>query len=296
MREIMRDTEGWAFAINLIARSFQKAPGYGGYLRTAMKTNVFRLMETEIWESISERVQYFLVRLSLIDHLSVDLIARLAEREEGLIAELERQSAYVRLDSYINAYIIHPLFLEFLSTKQELLAEEQKNETYAIAGDWCNKNGFRIDALSYYEKTGDYKSILNILYGFPSQMPGDIVRYAAAIFDRVTEEVFDKVEFFAEMHLRIYMCLGLWEKSLELVKKYAAKYPELPEENIDGKRSLALLYFCWAYIRALMCLTEDVYDFDTYIEKACKLISNSIDPGRIGPHCPGAWRIGVLPG
>jgi LuxR family maltose regulon positive regulatory protein len=30
LREIMRDTGGWAFAINLIARSYQKAPGYGG--------------------------------------------------------------------------------------------------------------------------------------------------------------------------------------------------------------------------------------------------------------------------
>jgi LuxR family transcriptional regulator, maltose regulon positive regulatory protein len=36
LREIMRDTGGWAFAINLIARSYQKAPGYAGYIRDAI--------------------------------------------------------------------------------------------------------------------------------------------------------------------------------------------------------------------------------------------------------------------
>jgi LuxR family maltose regulon positive regulatory protein len=103
LREIMQDTDGWAFAINLIARSYQRAPGYGGYVRSAMKTNIFRLMETEIWDRISEELQNFLLRLSLIDHLSVDLIAHLAGQEKELIAELEKQNAYVRRDGYINA-------------------------------------------------------------------------------------------------------------------------------------------------------------------------------------------------
>jgi LuxR family maltose regulon positive regulatory protein len=52
LREIMKDTEGWAFALNLIARSFQRAPGYTGYVRDAMKINIFRLIETEIWKGL----------------------------------------------------------------------------------------------------------------------------------------------------------------------------------------------------------------------------------------------------
>jgi LuxR family maltose regulon positive regulatory protein len=289
MREIMRDTEGWAFAINLIARSYQKAPGYGGYVRNAMKTNIFRLMETEIWDEVSERLQKFLIRLSLIDHLSVDLIKQLAGREEGIIADLEKQSAYVRRDSYINAYLIHPLFLEFLRQKQESIEEDQKNETYAIAGAWCNKNGFRIDALSYYEKIGDYQSIVNIFFELPSQIPEDIAHYAAAIFDRAPAEAFDKVEFLAEMHLRTYICQALWQKSLELVKYYEAKFLKLPEDNIVKKRTLARLYICWAYIRGLMSIMDDVFDFDIYFKKACDCISAQVDPGKFGPHCPGAW-------
>ena len=289
LREIMQDTGGWAFAINLIARSYQKAPGYGGYLQSAMKTNIFQLIETEIWDEISERLQSFLIRLSLIDHLSMDLISLLAGEDETLIAELERQTAYVRRDSYVNAYLIHPLFLEFLRQKHALLSENQKRKTYAIAGNWCNKNGFRIDALTYFEKIGDYQSIVYILFGLPAQIPEDISRYAASIFDRAPVENFDKVEFVAEMHLRTYMCQGHWQKSLELVEYYEKKFLELPEDNVVAKRTLARLYVCWAYMRALVGITEDVYDFDIYMGKACKIISSTIDPGKLGPHCPGAW-------
>jgi len=288
-REIMQDTEGWAFAINLIARSYQKAPGYGGYVRNAMKQNVFRLLETEIWDGISERLQKFLVRLSLIDHLSVDLIAELAAGDEELISGMEKQSAYVRLDSYINAYLIHPLFLEFLRTKQELISEKQRKETYAIAGTWCNKNGFRIDALSYYEKIRDYKSIVKMFFELPLQIPLDVCRYAAPLFDHVRPDEFSGVEYLAEMHLRSYFCQGFLEKALELVKYYEAKFLELPEDNAFKKRTLARIYICWTYIRGLMCLTDDVVDFDIYMGKAVEYVSATVYPGIISPHCPSVW-------
>ncbi|MDR0444228.1 MAG: LuxR C-terminal-related transcriptional regulator [Treponema sp.] len=295
MREIMQDTEGWAFAINLIARSYQRAPGYGGYLRNAMKTNIFRVMETEIWDGISSRLQCFLVRLSLIDHLSVDLLALLTEGNDDLIAELEKQSAYVRRDSYINAYLIHPLFLEFLATKQELLSAEQKRETYIIAGDWCNNNGFKIDALSYYEKIGDYKSIVSILYELSAQIPSDIAKYAAEIFERAPAEAFDTVEFLAVMHLRAFMCQGLWQKSTELAEYYEAKYLKLPENDPVRKHTLAGLYYYWGFLRGLMCLTDDCYDFDIYFEKFCKCVSKPIEQGILTYHCPGPWINAIGP-
>ena len=58
-----------------------------------MKSNIFRLMETEIWDGISKHLQNFMIRLSLIGHLSVDLLELLAENDMNLIADLERQNA-----------------------------------------------------------------------------------------------------------------------------------------------------------------------------------------------------------
>jgi len=288
LREIMQDTGGWAFAINFIAQSYKKAPGYSGYVRNALRTNIFGIIETELWNEISAPLQNFLLRLSLIDHLSVDLITQLAGNEEELVAELEKQSAYVRRDNFINAYLIHPLFLEFLSTKQNLIPEEQKKETYAISGNWCARNGFKIDAMSYYEKTGDYKSILLILASLTTQIPQDIAKYAAQILDRAPADAFDKVEFLADMHLRTYICQGLLQNSLELVKYYEEKFLKLPEVDSIKNRTLTRLYICWTYIRCLMSVTDDIFDFDIYIEKACKYVHED-DSGKLDIYYPGAW-------
>ena len=288
MREIIQDTEGWAFAVNLVVRSFQKAPGYEGYLRKAMKSNIFRLMETEIWTELSEQMQYFLACLSLVHHLSFDLILLLACGNNNLIIEMERQNAYIRRDDYIHAYIIHPLFLEFLAGKQTLLTQKQRKETYAIAADWCNKNGFKMDALFYYEKTEDYSSIVSIFDEMPSQFSYEIAKFASDIFERIPAEAFVTVGSLAALHLRSYMCQGLLEKSLELAKHYEAIFLKLPKKNPFRNETLSILYYCWALLRVLLCVTDDVYDFDIYFEKFCKHIVMT-DYAKYTNHYPGPW-------
>jgi LuxR family maltose regulon positive regulatory protein len=289
LRKIMQDTEGWAFALNYIVRSYKKAPGYDGYLRNAMKANIFRFMEMEIWDTISERLQNFMVRLSLIDHLSIDLIVLLAGTEKELITDMERQNAYVRRDSYINALLIHPLFLEFLTTKQDLLSPEQKHETYTIAGEWCFKNGFKIDALSYYEKIGSYMSIVAMFIGSPSQIPYDISSYAAEIFERTPAEVFDKVQYLASIHLRTIMCQGLWQEAIKKAEYYEAKFLQLSENDPFKKSSLSSIYYCWGITRGTMCLSTHIYDFDIFFEKQSKCYSTPIDPGKVVLVSPGPW-------
>jgi len=288
LREIIKDTGGWAFAVNFIAHSFQKAPGYSGYVRNALRTNIFSIIGTELWNEITARLQNFLLRLSLIDHLSIDLINQLAQENTDLIAEFEKLNAYVRRDNYINAYFIHPLFLEFLKTKQESISEKQKRETYSVAGDWCAKNGFKMDAIFYYEKTGNYQSILLILTGLTTQIPQNIAKYAAEILDRAPEDAFDKVELLADMHLRTYICQGFLQKSLELVKHYEEKFLKLPDNDSIKKRTLTRLYICWTYLRCLLSVTDDVFDYDIYVEKACKCVHEA-DSGKLDIYYPGAW-------
>ena len=291
LHEIMQDTEGWAFAINLIVRSYQKAPGYGGYLRNAMKSNIFQLMESEIWDEISEHMQNFLVRLSLIGHLSVDLIMLLAKGDEELISDLERQSAYVRRDYYINAYHIHPLFLEFLASKQKLLSKDIKHETYVIAGNWCNMNGFKIDALSYYEKIEDYEAVISILFTLPPQIPYDIAKFAAAILDRAPAQAFKTVKSLAAWHINTYSCQGLWQEAAALAEQYEGKFLKLPENDRFKDHALSYLYFAWGYLRVLKCLTDDRYDFDLYFEKFYNHMPENLDLTILKNRCPGPWII-----
>ncbi|MCL2601464.1 MAG: LuxR C-terminal-related transcriptional regulator [Treponema sp.] len=294
LHEIMRDTKGWVFAVNLIVRSYRKAPGYMGYLRNAMKMNIFQLMEREIWDGISRRLQMFLIRLSLIGHLSAELIELLAEGDMELIAEMERQSAYVRRDIYINAYLIHPLFLEFLAAKQNMLTEDEKRQTYSIAGKWCNTHGFKIDSLSYYEKVGDYQSITEIFIGSPPQIPYDIARFTAEIFQRAPLEVFDNVLFLASIHIRTVVCQGKWNDAIALSEFYKSRYLKLPLDEIFRTITLSSIYFCWGISRQLMCLFDDVYDFDHYYKHVSKCFLEPVDPGiHINKNPSGPWMCAV---
>jgi len=290
LHEILQDTNGWAFAVNLIARSLRKSPGYSGYVRSAMRNNIFQLMEAEVFNVVSKRLRRFFVRLSLVDHLSADLVASLAGEDKGLLGELRQQTAFVRYDGNINAYLIHQLFLDFLRGKQEILTEEEKRETYRIAAAWCNQNGFKIDALTYYENIGDYESIISIFFDIPTQVPHDVALYASKIFERAPAEAFDSVNYLAVMHVRVVMCLGRWQEALELMAYYEARFLPLPENDTFRNHNLGSIYYCWGIMRSLMCTTNDCYDFHLYFAKQYECLTRSpIEPGQLANHPVGPW-------
>lgn len=267
LKNILQDTEGWAFAINLIARYYQKSPGYEGYIKHAMKLNIFALIESEIWNGMSDDLKRFLVRLSLIEHLSVNLVMLLAKDDDALISEFENQNAYIRRDIYINAYLIHHLFLEFLRNKQEMLSPEERKETFTVAGKWCEENGFKSDALYYYDKIGDYSSIVSLLLSVPASVPQDIAHYACEIFERAPEEMFDRVELLAFKHVQMVMNKGLWQNAEELLKHYESKYLKLPEDDRFRNLTLGSLYYLWGILRLMLCPSDGRYDSDKYFIK-----------------------------
>jgi len=263
LRQIFQDTNGWAFAVNLIARSLKKAPRYLGYVQNAVKQSIFNLMETEVWDEASERLQRFMTRISLIDHLSKELVTILAAGDDSLLAELGRQNAYIHFDGYINAYLINNLFLDFLRIKQEALTDGERSETYSLAADWCRQNGFIVDALSYYEKIGDYESIVSIFIESLIYLPHDLAKRALGIFERAPADTFDRVKFFAVMHIFTVINVGRWQEFFRLTEYYEQKFLKLEDSDFRN-HTLGGIYLYWGYMRLLMCTIEDNYNFDVY--------------------------------
>ena len=290
LREIFQDTNGWAFAVNYIAQSLKKSPNYSGYVRSAMRKNFFQLMEIELFNTVSERLRHFLASMSLVDHLSADLVASLAENDKSLLDELEQQSAYVRFDGYINAYMIHHLFLDFLRTKQNILSEEEALKTYRIAADWCGRNDFKIDAMAYYEKIGDYESIVSIMADLPEQVPDSIALFTEQIFDSAPADTCRRVVGFVGTHVRIINCLGKWRESLDLIARYEAELLRLPEDDALRNRNLGGLYYAWAALRQLLCTTDDRYDFHHYYARMDEYLTKSpAKPQKMNSHSAGSW-------
>ncbi len=290
MHDIMADTDGWAFSINLVAHSLKKSPGYAGYARAAVKESIFKLMEAEMFTVVSPGLQQLLVRLSLIDHLSAELVAAFAKGDEALLSELGRQNAYARFDSGVHAYWIHHLFLDFLRTRQPMLTQQQVRETYQIAADWCRQNGFETDALHYLEKIGNYDAIVRLLAPLPVQMPVDVALCAADIFERAPAGLSGQVDYFAVMHVRVIVRLGHWQEAIALMRRYEEEFLRLPADSDFRNRMLGGIYYCWGNVRALLCTLDDRYDFDTLYAKMNECLAEThVDPAQYADMPIGLW-------
>jgi LuxR family maltose regulon positive regulatory protein len=289
-RSIHADTAGWPFSVNLVARSLRKSPGYEGYVQVAMKRSVSKLMEAEAFDTLSEKLRRFLVRISLIDHLSGELVGGLAGGDAALLEELGRQSAYVRFEADVNAWLIHHLFLEFLRSKQELITEGEKAGTFRAAAQWCAQNGFEIDALGYYERLGDYAAGLAVLRELPVQMSPDIALFSAGVFERAPESLAYELEHFAVMRVRVLNRLGRWEEALALMRAYEGRLLQAPGGEGFRDRTLGLLYYTWGNLRALLCTQDGHYDFDTcYAKMEGRFAKAPVEPDQYANLPIGFW-------
>ncbi|MDR0464373.1 MAG: hypothetical protein LBG94_04550 [Treponema sp.] len=264
IRNFYDGTQGWAFAVNLIARSLsknQKNEQTHGSPVDAMKKNIFRFMEAEVSKTISNQLARFLSRISLIDHLNASLVKTLAA-DDTLISQMETLNAYIRYDFTMDTYVINHLFRDYMRQNQ-LLTDEEKRETYDAAGAWCGENGYYMDSLSYYEKSADYNAIIEKIASFNVQIPNDKALYALNIFDRMPDDVKTDNPLFPAMYIKLKFNLDKLEQAQEAAEQYTGYYmkqAETPQRN----RALCAIYTYWGLIRMRMSTYTDVYDFDIY--------------------------------
>ena len=262
---ILEETHGWPFAVNLIGRSLIKESKYDRHIIEAMKINIFKFIESEVYPAISEKLLRLLLRISLTDHFAANLINTLA-KDNALIKEMEQLDTYIRYDFHLDAYIIHHLFLDYLQQNQHILTVEEKYETYQKAAEWCEANNYQVDALSYYEKSKDYSAIMQIVYSFDLHTPQNISKHGSEIFDRMPEDVKLKNPMFPAMNLKLKMSLGLLTESSILAEQYVLEYKSHPESPAKY-HALSGIYGAWGVLRLMMSPYTDVYDFDIYFKQ-----------------------------
>ncbi|GHV69835.1 hypothetical protein AGMMS49928_14230 [Spirochaetia bacterium] len=271
---VYEDTEGWAFAIHLAGISLKKSAA-GKYSHSLMRDNIFKHIESEIFSYISGDLQRFLVKLSLIDQLPVELLRNIAE-DNKLIGELGKIGAFVSFDMYLNAYRIHHLFLRYLEGKQERLSDEEKRAVYEKAGRWCAEHNLRMDAFSYYEKAGSYEAIFNLVYTLPMLIPDAIAEFLLDILKRAPPEVFIKYVSAPVAYNRLLIVLGRFDEAAAWCREVIALYEALPLSTFISQ-VLARCYNGMGFNRLLSCVFDGQYDFASYFEKGARYYALSND-------------------
>ncbi|MDR3174611.1 MAG: LuxR C-terminal-related transcriptional regulator [Treponema sp.] len=263
---IYYDTEGWAFAIHLAGLSLKNAPSGAAYVNQALRSNIFKLIASEIMTPLPAPVQRFLIKLSLIEHLAPDLLEELAE-DPSILERMKELGSFIHFDVYLNAYHIHHLFLDYLKGRQDELTEYDKKDLWHKTAAWCAANGQKIDAVNYYEKAEDYERLIGVVETMSSILPNRTARMLLEIMERAPAEIYDQIAHAQVLRTGLYMTLEMFDKSREESMAVIAKLEAAPPSPIVY-RTLTGCYNNLGFIGMNTCSYTRDYDYVRYFEKA----------------------------
>jgi LuxR family maltose regulon positive regulatory protein len=287
--DIYRETEGWPFAISLAAHILEQNPDDSVYIRTALRGTVSAIIDNDLFAVISEELKHFLVQISLVRHLPLELLDEFRDGRR-LMHELASLSSLVRYDNYMHVYRIHQLLLHYLEGKQDMLTEEERLEVNKKAARWCVANGYKIDALAYYRAIGDFGAIIDIAYTYPPVIPFDVAFELLEIFEHAPADVFDRYSTARILHTRLIMSVGRVEDAVAKIREYIDLIESRP---LDGPTSHTLmgLHNNLGFAKLITCPETRDYSFASHFEKALKYFSASskLPPGgfriyNVGPY------------
>jgi LuxR family maltose regulon positive regulatory protein len=269
-KAVYRDTDGWAFAIHLAFLSIKsalqsaEAPNIRS-VSSSIKLNIFKFIESEIFSVISEDLRKFLIKISLIDHKTLDILSKLASPET--LDELGRIGSFVYYNPYLNTWRVYHLFQEYLQKKQGELSAEEKREVYITAAEWCAENNLKMDALSYFEKAGAYDKFFKVVYSLPQLLPNRLAKFLLEILDRAPESLFRGNPQANIVRMYSLIALERFEEAstglLEIITRLEAEAPSPGNDRI-----LMSCYFLLGFSGYVTCMHTRDYGYVRYFERA----------------------------
>jgi len=265
--QILKVTKGWPLAINMLVVILKRTSNNLKYALDAMSQNIFKLLENEAWDSFSEHVQKTLVKLSLLS----DLPAALLQEEMEFFQDIPELASFIWFSSFTSEVKIHPLYLEFLRSKHHILSDEEEQEAYQRAIDWCVKNDFYIDAMRYYAKLGQFEDMVKMLLSHPLRLPRDTSEYFLDIIDNLNV---------GEERQQARSLLVLKNFFTPLLLAGAGRYEEAENralavikewEHVDEPLASVFLYTSYSnlsYLSMYTCTFTHEYNGSVYLKKS----------------------------
>jgi len=265
-------TKGWALALRLLSMVLKKHPNNLELALDTMKENIFKLLETEAFNGFPEIIQKTMVRLALVSDLPLVLLQKLFN-DSSFLRDAPQLASFMWFDSFTGDYRVHPLYWEFLLSKQDILSEEEKRDTYRQAAHWCSENNFYTDAVNYYARSRQFERMARLLLSFPFRLPYDACEYFLSILEGLDpgpDETGDYSVLFLKNFFIPLMLMGMgrYEEargmSLDVVREW---------EHQDKPFSFNLLYAAYsnlAYIDMYTCTATHKYAFPEHMKRALK--------------------------
>jgi len=274
--KIVNATKGWALAVSLLALILKRTTGNIDYALKSVKQNVFNIMETEAWNDFSENTKKMLAGISLLSDLPVMPLRELFEKSS--ILEVAQLSSFTWYDSFVGDYRIHPLYMEFLQHKRNILSDDEKNSMYERAIQWCDENNFQTGAMSYYAKLHNYEEMAKLFFSFPFKMSQDKSEYFLKILDELDDDKENPALLLLKVEFVPLLLIGIGK--YEEAKAYAE---DVIKEWEDSKAPIApvLLYSAYSNLSCVdmyLCIKTHKYRAPEYLNKAMEYYKSTSMP------------------
>jgi len=270
-------TKGWAMAIKLLSLVLKRNPKNIPYAMQTMRQKVFVLLGTEAWDDFPSDVQKKLVQLSLISDLPLVPLGGFFEQLD-VIQDTPGLESFIWFDSFAGDYRIHPLYLEFLQSKQQILSQNEIQDTYRAAAEWCVQNDIFLDAMKYYALSHQYKRMLELLLSYPFKMPPDTCEYLLDILENMNpdQEQQESHSVLLLRHFFIPLLLMGMNRFNDAVERCMGTIDEWEQQQTPiANYLLYCAYSNLAYIDTYTCTVTHKYNFADYLEMAVQYYKQS---------------------
>ncbi len=157
-KKILEYTEGWIAAVYLTILQIRKGEGLEPGL------SLIQLMETIVWNNMSDQGKELLFHISLFQSVSIEQIEFLlhADPLPDEVLQILDGMPFVRYEPESQSYIPHPVLREMLRRRLKAAGSEVTKRCYGSAGRWYAKSKDCLRAIECFFIIKDYEGILSL--------------------------------------------------------------------------------------------------------------------------------------
>ncbi len=165
---LVNRTEGWVAGLQLAAMTLRHYDDMDEFIIEFSGSDrlVADYLTEEVLQGQSDHRRQFLLRVSVLDEFSADLVAHLTgeQNAEFVLEELERESMFlVPLDTHRSRFRFHHLFRDLLRYRLRLEDPAAEGPLLTRASTWHLDRGELSQAVDLLLRAGEWESVLDII-------------------------------------------------------------------------------------------------------------------------------------
>ena len=264
-REIDGGVDGWALAIYLLALHFRSVPQLCENDLGACMFMALGLFEKEYFLGYAPDVQVLLVKLSLLQEFSIEIVREIGGCDFAKAARSIEDNMFIYYNPITRLFSFQKMYGEFLAQKQLIIDEVEVQRIYAVAGDCFFENQRIVEAIDCYGKCGAHERMLAAILSF---FRSSIVEAGLTVFFMKHLDLLQP-EFLARNPVALVLkaCIHIYELEIDEALEIMASLESSLEETEKNEETRSLLGEVYILLAGI-CMLKNDDGFAAYYKKA----------------------------